>query len=228
MKSIATKSLVFIGIATILFSVFLLYHTYSLTNRWVREAVEKQASMALEFDLTIRRYVAEHVRPRMYELVGEDEFVPETMSTSYVARSIFEGVQKEFPDYIIKFSSDNPRNPSNQAGPEELRIIDLFNRNPDLERWSGQISMGGRQFMAKFSARRMKESCLRCHGDPADAPASLLERYGMTAGFHRPIGEIVGPDLKIYGPYDEGAVISLPVDLARVLVEKKQAEEVLS
>ena len=46
--------------------------------------------------------------------------------------------------------------------------------------------------------------------------------------FLAPIGEIVGPDLKIYGPYDEGAVISLPVDLARVLVEKKQAEEVLS
>ena len=42
------------------------------------------------------------------------------------------------------------------------------------------------------------------------------------------IGEIVGPDLKIYGPYDEGAVISLPNDLARVLVEKKQAEEVLN
>ncbi|MBN1544022.1 DNA replication complex GINS family protein [Candidatus Woesearchaeota archaeon] len=40
------------------------------------------------------------------------------------------------------------------------------------------------------------------------------------------IGEIVGPDLKIYGPYDEGTVITLPNELARVLVEKKQAEEV--
>ncbi|MBW2997604.1 hypothetical protein KY349_04655, partial [Candidatus Woesearchaeota archaeon] len=46
--------------------------------------------------------------------------------------------------------------------------------------------------------------------------------------FLTPIGEIVGPDLKIYGPYDEGVVISLPNDLARVLVEKKQAEEVLN
>lgn len=46
--------------------------------------------------------------------------------------------------------------------------------------------------------------------------------------FLSPIGEIVGPDLKIYGPFEEGAVMELPRDLARVLVEKKQAEEVLS
>jgi len=42
------------------------------------------------------------------------------------------------------------------------------------------------------------------------------------------IGEIVGPDLQIYGPYDEGAVIDLPGELASVLVEKKQAEQVIN
>jgi hypothetical protein len=46
--------------------------------------------------------------------------------------------------------------------------------------------------MAKFSARRMKESCLRCYGEPKDTPASLIERYGSTAGFHRPLGKIIG------------------------------------
>jgi DNA replication initiation complex subunit (GINS family) len=44
--------------------------------------------------------------------------------------------------------------------------------------------------------------------------------------FLAPIGEIVGPDLKIYGPYEEGTVISLPDELASVLLEKKQAETV--
>lgn len=66
--------------------------------------------------LAIRsKYVADNIRPLMYKMVGEDDFVPETMSTSYVARTIFEDVRNEFPDYIIKFSSDNPRNPANQA-----------------------------------------------------------------------------------------------------------------
>ena len=39
------------------------------------------------------------------------------------------------------------------------------------------------------------------------------------------IDEIIGPDLEVYGPYSEGAVISLPRELARVLIEKRQAEE---
>jgi DNA replication initiation complex subunit (GINS family) len=46
--------------------------------------------------------------------------------------------------------------------------------------------------------------------------------------FLAPIEEIVGPDLQIYGPYTEGAVMQLPRELARVLVEKNQAEEVMN
>jgi signal transduction histidine kinase/CheY-like chemotaxis protein len=194
MKSVATNLLISIGLPAVLFSSFILYNTYSLNNKRVTEVVENQASMALKFDLAIRKYVANNIRPLMYKLVGEDEFVPETMSTSYVARTIFEDVRSEFPDYIIKFSSDNPRNPANQAGPEELKVIGHLNKNPHLKKWEGIIAINDRQYMAKFSARRMKESCLRCHGDPKDAPSSLIERYGSTAGFHRPIGEIIGLD----------------------------------
>ncbi|MES0447878.1 MAG: hypothetical protein ABUJ92_15195 [Desulfobacterales bacterium] len=47
------------------------------------EVIEHQASLALKFDLAIRKYVANNIRPLMYEMVGEDDFVPETMSTSY-------------------------------------------------------------------------------------------------------------------------------------------------
>jgi PAS domain-containing protein len=194
MRNIATKLLMSIGIATIFFSIFLLYQTYSLTNRRVKDLVEQQASMALKFDLAIRKYVDQKIRPLMYELVGEDEFIPETMSTSYVARSIFDIVRDEFPGFILKFSSDNPRNPANQAGSEELRVIEYLNNNPGINSWEGEISIDGKKYMAKFSARRMKESCLRCHGDPKDAPASLLKRYGSTAGFHQPIGKIIGSD----------------------------------
>lgn len=194
MRNIAVKLLISLGIATIFFSIFLLYQTYSLTNRRVREVIKQQASMALKFDLAIREYIAKNVRSVMYELLGPDAFMPETMSTSYVARSIFEDVRNEFPDYIIKFASDNPRNPANQAGPEELKVIEYLNNNPQSQRWEGAISITGKPYFAKFSAMRMDESCLRCHGNPDDAPAALLERYGSTAGFHRPLGKIIGLD----------------------------------
>lgn len=56
------------------------------------------------------------------------------------------------------------------------------------------MTINGEEHVGLFSARRMKESCLQCHGDPQDAPASLLARYGDQAGFHRPVGEVVALD----------------------------------
>ncbi|MBU0986914.1 MAG: DUF3365 domain-containing protein, partial [Proteobacteria bacterium] len=195
MRKIATKLLIAIGATTILLSVFLLYQAYTLTNRHIREAVEQNAAMALKFDVAIRDYIAQYVRPVMYELLGKDEFIPELMSTSYVARTIFEDVRKDFPDFIIKFASDNPRNPANQAGLEELKIIEYFNDNPQLQRWEGEISINDKPYFAAFSAMRMEVACMRCHSDPENAPASLLKRYGPTAGFHRPLGQVIGMDI---------------------------------
>lgn len=194
MGKLTIKLIVTIGIATIVFSCFLLYHIYSLSQIRVQEVVKQQAAMALKFDLAIRKYIETNVRPLMYDLLGDEEFVRETMSTSYVARAIFEDVRTEFPDYIIKFSSDNPRNPANQAGREELELIRHFNENPQLKRWNGPITIEGKQYIATFSARRMRPPCLHCHGDPEDAPATMVEQYGSTAGFHRTLGDVVGLD----------------------------------
>ena len=82
MKNIAAKLSLSIGIVTIFLTAFLLYQAYTLTHRRVQEVVEQQASMALKFDLAIRKYVGEHIRPLMYQLLGKDEFIPEVMSTS--------------------------------------------------------------------------------------------------------------------------------------------------
>ncbi len=194
MKSIKLKLLLFIGIAVLIFSAILLQSTYSLTTSNVEDLTKQQLSLALNFDLAIREYVAEKIRPVMFNMVSEREFIPETMSTSFVARNIFEKVRRKFPDYIIKFSSGNPRNPLNQAGPEELKMIRYFNDNPQTQIWTGEIEMGGIQYLAKFSAMRMEKACLHCHGNPNDAPFELIKRYGPNASFYRPLGEVVGLD----------------------------------
>ncbi len=225
MRSIQAKFLISIGIVTSLFSIFILYRAYSLTNERIKDGVKQEASIALTFDLAIRQYVAANIRPLMYKLVKQDEFIPETMSTSYVARSIFDEVRKEFPDYIIKFSSDSPRNPKNQAGKAELKIIEMFNNNPRLKRWKGIITINGKPYMSSFSARRMQPSCLRCHGDPADAPASLLERYGSKAGFHRPVGKVIGLDTVVV-PMDKiNNPISGIIGYAEILQDRAKAHE---
>ena len=177
MKSIGLKLFIIVAVFVTLFSEFLFFRTYIISSEHVDQVVNQQADLALQFDLAIRSYVKNKIRPIMYEFVEEDEFIPETMSTSFVARSIFEETKKKFPGIILKFSSDNPRNPANQASTEELEIIKFFNENPAQKLWDGNISMNGKTYYAKFNARRMEESCLLCHGDPADAPKSMIDRY---------------------------------------------------
>ena len=192
MKSIKLKLLVFVGIIVLICSAILFQRSYSSVTANIDHLTKQQLSLALNFDLAIREYVAETIRPMMFDLVGEQKFIPETMSTSFVARSIFEKVRKTFPDYIIKFASGNPRNPVNQAGPEELNMITYFNDHPDHKVWTGEIAMGDREYLATFSAMRMEKTCLHCHGNPKDAPIELIKRYGPDASFYRPLGEVVG------------------------------------
>jgi two-component system, cell cycle sensor histidine kinase and response regulator CckA len=45
--------------------------------------------MALKFNLAIRKYIAQKVRPLMTELLGEDKFIPETMMFGMSSKTIF-------------------------------------------------------------------------------------------------------------------------------------------
>ncbi len=194
MKSIKSKLVLYVGIFFMLFFVVEYYRNYKQISGKHERLAQQQVSLAVSFVTASRQYVAGTVRPLMDDLVDEGEFIPETMSSSFGARVIFEKARQQFPDYIIKFAAENPRNPANQAGPEELKMIKYFNDNPQEATWSGNILIGGKPFFASFHTMRMVTACLHCHGDPADAPASMLERYGSTAAFHLPVGNVVGLD----------------------------------
>ena len=42
---------------------------------------------------------------------------------------------------------------------------------------------------------RITRECLRCHGNPADAPKSLIARYGASGSFYRSLGDVAGMDV---------------------------------
>ncbi len=193
-KRLTIKIFIILTAATSAFSIFFISQNQKQYHIELEKSTEQSLNLALEFDLAIRKYVTTTIRPAMTRLIGPDEFIPETMSTSFVARSIFEDVQKKFPNFILKFSSKNPRNPKNLAGIEEREIIDFFNKNPRQNRLEKQIYIEGQPYQAVFQARRAKISCMPCHGDPAKAPASLVARYGNKAGFHFQPGSTIAID----------------------------------
>jgi PAS domain S-box-containing protein len=215
MKSIKFKLLIFVGITVLIFSAMLIYRTHRIVTSSIENMTRRELTLALDFDLAIREYVGETIRPLMFKLVDKGEFIPEAMSTSFVARNIFEKVRKKFPNFIIKFSADKPRNPINQAGAEELNMIRYFNDHPQQTDWAGNIEMDGRQYCAIFSARRMRTSCLRCHGDPADAPSGLIKQYGSEAAFYHSLGEVVGLD-----------TVAIPSDTVEQMLWNKNVENI--
>jgi signal transduction histidine kinase/CheY-like chemotaxis protein len=194
-KSIGTRFSLVVGLFGVLFSAILLYQTWRTTKQQTDDALNTQAELALEFESAIRDYVAAEIRPRMQDRIGPDEFIIEAMSTSYVARQIVEDVRRKFPEYILRFSSDNPRNPDNRAGPEELERLQYFREHPDADDWQGKLTIGGRRYLVHLNAMRIDESCLRCHGKPEQAPRSLLARYPENGGFDRRVGDVAGMEV---------------------------------
>jgi signal transduction histidine kinase len=194
MKSVSTRFLIPFGLLAVLGSVFFFYQTYESNRKHAYELINQQADMAMEFNLAIRGYAGGKIRPVMESLVDKDVFIPETMSTSFISRRIFEEVNKKFPGYVVRFSSDNPRNPINRATPDERQMIEYFRQNPQVKRRTEEIQIKGQRYLAHFTRRVMKPECMRCHGDPKDAPAELVKRYGPTASFHRKVGDVAGLD----------------------------------
>jgi signal transduction histidine kinase len=197
LKSIGTRFSIAIGACAVAFSIVLLLIGWFSTRTHLERMTALQAELALEFDLAMRESIAESIHPMGMQgsSSGEDEAIAQMMSTTFVAHQVFDRLRERFPDYVIKFSSLNPRNPENLADPEEVRLLEYFRAHPEKNRWKGTMDIDGREYLAYVNAVRFQESCLRCHGSPEQSPKFLIDRYGPEGGFHRKAGDVAGMDV---------------------------------
>jgi signal transduction histidine kinase len=195
MKSIGAQFSFAVAAFAIVFCGIALYRIATASMEHVDDTITTQAALGLEFNLAIQEYTDEMLQLKQKKPVAKDAFLAETMPTEYIARKIFDKVQQKFPDYMIKFSARNPRNPANKAGPEELGIIDWFRRNPGVTRWSGKRQINGTEYHTFISVRRIEQRCLQCHGSPENAPKALRDRYPGRGGFNHKVGDVAGMDV---------------------------------
>ncbi len=184
---------VFVPLLVFCFSLVLVRYHQNATD-FIYERNIDTLRLALSFDLAIRDYIGTRVRPEIEERVGPNRFLPETMSSSFAARAIFDEVASSFPKMMLKFSSRRPRNPKNLATPAEDKALAFFETHPQASSWQGEIQVQGKPYFALFSPRRMSEACMQCHSDPSLAPAELLARYGREAGFFYHQGQLMATD----------------------------------
>ncbi len=166
--------------------------SYFFTVQRAKEEAKEKATMVLSFLDATRKYMKEVQKPIVTKIVGKDRFYPDLMSGFVASRNIFERFSKVLPAYKFKQATIDPLNPKNKADEKEIELIREFKKNPNLSIKEGNITKNGvRYFYIARPIRVESKKCLRCHGDPKDAPEDQVRMYGDKNGYHWEEGDTV-------------------------------------
>ncbi|MFW5733878.1 MAG: Tll0287-like domain-containing protein, partial [Oceanidesulfovibrio sp.] len=166
--------------------------TYYTLHDLLESEVAAKGELVLAQAEAVQDYVRQTLRPAMYDVLGDEDFLIEAMSSSYISRRIMENVGVSRDPFLYRRVAINARNPKSEASELELELIDYFRSNPDIKTWSGYKDINNVEHYLTAHPVVFQPSCLRCHGDPADSPHELIERYGDERGFGHVGGEVAG------------------------------------
>ena len=194
-----------VGLGVILFCFCLFTTTiiYHFQKNLLEEETLRQAELIMTSLESTRGYIREVLRPKMFAELGDDHFMIEAMSTSYITRVIMDRFTGELPDFKYRRVAIDARNPDFEANSQEQEMIGFFRKNEQEQEWHGMNRMENGRYYTLYLPIAFKSSCLHCHGDPSAAPSAIVEMYGASRGFHRTTDVVTGIQS-----------ISIPVELS--------------
>ena len=191
-SGIQTKFLIGLAAILVLFTAMASVALYYFARKTVEEEAYAKAELLMTAMEANRIYVQEVLRPKMYELLDDETFVVEAMSSSFISRSVMERARLAHDEFSYRRVAIDARNPHYEANQLERKMVEQFQANPALEEWHGIVDYEGERFFMRFTPEYFTDSCLHCHGLPEDAPTAILEKYGRARGFYRQAGQIHG------------------------------------
>lgn len=174
-----------------------------LTLSWVLQQraqaeVTSKALLLIQTMNSVRDYTSNHIAPILSpKLETEPVFIPETVP-AYSATEVFQSFRQneDYKGFFYKEATLNPTNLRDKADNFEKQLIERFRTEPNLKEISDFRTLpGGRVFYIARPLTIKKESCLRCHGIPSDAPKSQLATYGADNGYGWKLNEIVAAQM---------------------------------
>ncbi|MEA3546281.1 MAG: DUF3365 domain-containing protein, partial [Thermodesulfobacteriota bacterium] len=205
------KSLIIASLFACVYTLLVFFFFQETKKLAISKAEENIASFLLNHQ-AIQHYVEEIQKPEIYRLkkeakLYEEYFSPKLLSSSYIARHIKDALnnmrtEMGLNEVHFKLASRNPRNEINRANSSEMEILQKLNSG-EIREYKKIISQDGQDFLFHAIPHAVnKESCMRCHGDPATAPGELLARYGDKNGFQEKTGDIRAL-ISVRAPLDE-------------------------
>ena len=172
-----------------LFTTTIIYHSQ---KNLLEEETFRQTELVMTSLESTRGYIREVLRPRMWEELGEDQFIIEAMSTSYITRVIMDRFKEVLPAFKYRRTAINSRNPSFEANTQEREMIEYFRTHPEEQEWHTVKRLDSERYFTLYRPVFFNSSCLHCHGVPDIAPKAISATYGEVRGFHRQAEEIGG------------------------------------
>ncbi len=182
--SIRIRFIILIGILSLLATVGIGVASYKFSVDNALSEAKSKGHLVFDYMQASRFFFKNQQRPLIMEHVGRGEFIPELMSGFSLTRGVWDEFQKKNKDYLFKQATIDPLHPDNKADKFDMVIIDKFRKNKDMKRSEGVIDKNGVSFFYYAEPIKVKSNCLRCHGDPADAPKAVTEKYGTKNGYH--------------------------------------------
>ncbi|WP_458775636.1 c-type heme family protein [Desulforhopalus sp. 52FAK] len=145
---------------------------------------KRKGNIVFTFIDASRNFFKNEQRPLVMDIVEEDRFYPNLMSGFAFTRGIWDEFMKELPDYQFRQATIDPLYPPNKASSDELKIIAEFEANKNLKSKEGILEKDGERFFYFAKPIKVGKKCLRCHGNPDDAPRDQIELYGKENGYH--------------------------------------------
>ena len=208
-------SLVFLGLAALFIQ---------RSEAYALQEAEKQALNVLLTQRAVHGYVSDVQRREIYRLQDEKQlepsyFSPQLMSRTSIARQVMQRLNSErqllgLEPIYFKLASNNPRNPINQADAYELNVLQRFNAGQGGEFREVVTHQASKWLYLAVPVQANSASCMKCHGQPEEAPADLLRQYGDKAGFFEKLG-------------NKRALISIRVPMAGILAQGRDQARTL-
>lgn len=154
----------------------------------------RDAQRLMDVALAVRNYTVDNIKPHLDPMLDR-HFLPETVP-AFAATETMKRLSTKKNGYSYKETTLNPTNPANKPTPWERELVERFRANPELAETSGEtVSQQTSLFYVARPIKITQQACLTCHSTPANAPASLLVRYGSASGFGWQLNETVGAQI---------------------------------
>ena len=206
-SSIGLQSKFLLGLACIFicFCVVVTSLLYLYEKKRLENEVYYQTELIMAAVESTRAYVRDVLRPKMYETLGDETFILEAMSTSYISRVVMDRFQETLPSFEYRRVAVNATNPDFAANTIEREKIRYFAENPAVNDWHGIVKSGNQSLYMRFLPVRFTTPCFRCHGDPANAPRAIIDLYGNVNGFNQQ-ADVVSGVVSVGVPVNVGLV----------------------